>query len=51
MYRHGLETWEIERLSMSHMDNVIDIPMYALATMPMVVTIGGGIVNGDRVVT
>jgi hypothetical protein len=51
MYRHGLETRETERFSMSHMDDVIDISMYAFATMPMVVTIGGGIVNGDRVVT
>ena len=44
MCRHGLGTQEIERSSMSHMDDVIGMMAY-LATIPMAVTIGGGIVN------
>jgi hypothetical protein len=42
MYKHGLETWEIEISSMSHMDDVIDISMSTFATMPTAMTIGGG---------
>ena len=51
MYRHGLGTRVIERSSMSHMDDVIDMSMSTFATMPMAVTIGGGIVNEDHVIT
>jgi hypothetical protein len=36
---------------MSHMDDVIDISMSTFATIPMAVTIEGGIVNGGRVIT
>ena len=51
MYRHVLGTQEIERSSMSHMNDVIDILMYILAAIPPAVTIGGGVVNWDRVIT
>ena len=51
MYRHGLGTRVIERSSMSHMDDVIDMSMSTFATMPMAVTIEGGIVNEDHVIT
>ena len=51
MYRHGLGTRVIERSSMSHMDDVIDMSMSTFATMPMAVMIGGGMVNEDHVIT
>ena len=51
MYRHGLGTRLIERSSMSHMDDVIDMAMSTFATMPMAVMIGGGMVNEDHVIT
>ena len=51
MYRHGLGTQETERSSMSHMDDVIDMSMSTFEAMPMAVTIGGGIVDWDRVIT
>ena len=51
MYRHGLGTREIERSSMSHMDDVIDMSMSTFATIPMAVTIGGGIVNKVHAIT
>jgi len=50
MYRHGLGTQVTERLSMSHIDDVIGIVAY-LDNIPMAVTIGGGIVLKDRVIT
>ena len=40
-----------ERLSMSHMNDVIDITMSTFEAMSSAVTIGGGIVNWDRVIT
>ena len=40
----------IERSSMSHMDDVIGMMAY-LENIPMAVTIGGGIVLKDRVIT
>ena len=40
----------IERSSMSHMDDVIGMMAY-LDYLPMVMTIGGGIVIKDRVIT
>ena len=45
MYIHGLETQVTERLSMSHIVDVIDILMSTFEAMPSAVTIGGGIVN------
>ena len=45
MYRHGLGTQVTERLSMSHIVDVIDILMSTFEAMPSAVTIGGGIVN------
>ena len=47
---HGLGTQEIERSSMSHMDDVIGMMAY-LDNIPMDVMIGGGIVLKDRVIT
>ena len=51
MYRHGLGTQEIERSSMSHMNDVIDIPMSTLEAISSAVTIGNGVVNWGRVIT
>ena len=51
MYKHGLGTQEIERSSMSHMNDVIDISMYTFEAMPLAVTIGGDVVNVGRVIT
>ena len=51
MYRHGLRTQVIERSSTSHMNDVIDIAMSTSAAISPAVTIGGGIVNWDRVIT
>ena len=45
MYRHDLRTQVTERLSMSHIVDVIDILMSTFEAMPSAVTIGGGIVN------
>ena len=50
MYRHGLGTQVTERLSMSHMVDVIGMVAY-LKNIPMAVTIGGGIVIKDHVIT
>ena len=47
---HGLGTQEIERSSMNHMDDVIGMMAY-LENILMAVTIGGGIVLKDRVIT
>ena len=45
MYRHGLGTQVTERLSTSHMDDVIDMVMSTFEAMLSSVTIGGGIVD------
>jgi hypothetical protein len=50
MCMHGPETQEIERSSMSHMNNVIDISMSTFASMPSATMIGGGVVNVGRVI-
>ena len=50
MCRHGLGTQEIKRSSMSHMVDVIGMMAY-LKNILMAVTIGGGIVLKDRVIT
>ena len=47
---HVLGTQVTERLSMSHMVDVIGMMAY-LDNIPMAVTIGGGIVLKDRVIT
>ena len=50
MYRHGLGTWT-ERLSTSHIDDMMTIDMLAIvATLPHVM-IGRGVVNLVRVIT
>ena len=51
MYRHGLGSQGIERSSMSRMNDVIDISMSTFAAMLSAVTIGGCVVNEDRVIT
>ena len=51
MYRHGLGAQGIERSSMSRMNDVINILMSTFAAMPPAVTIGGCMVNEDRVIT
>jgi len=47
---HGLGTQVTERLSMSHMVDVIGMMAY-LDNIPMAVMIGGGIVLKDHVIT
>ena len=50
MYRHGLGTWT-ERLSTSHIDDMMTTEMLAIvATLPHVM-IGRGVVNLVRVIT
>ena len=51
MYRHGLETREIERSSMSHMNDVIDTALSTFEAISPAVTIGGGVANWDHVIT
>ena len=51
MYRHGLRTREIERSSMSHMNDVIDTALSTFEAISPAVTVGGGVVNWDRVIT
>ena len=50
MYRHGLGAQGIERSSMSRMNVAIDIVMSTFAVMQPAVTIGGCMVNKDRVI-
>ena len=50
MYIHGLGTQVTKRLSMSHMVDVIGMVAY-FENIPMAVTIRGGIVIKDRVIT
>ena len=51
MYIHGLRTHVIERSSPNHMNDVIDIVMSTFEAISPAVTIGGGVVNWDRVIT
>jgi hypothetical protein len=51
MYRHGLENTVTERLSTSHMLIVIEKTQSTFIAISSHVTIGGGIVNWDRVIT
>ena len=51
MYIHGLGTQVTERLSMSHIVDVIDMLISTFEAMPSHVTIDFGIVNWDRVIT
>ena len=51
MYRHGLGTQEIERSSMSHMNDVTDTALSTFEAISPAVTIGGGVVNWHRVIT
>jgi hypothetical protein len=50
MYRYGLGT-QTERLSMSHMVDMMNMVMFAFKTMPLHMMIGCGIVNLVRVIT
>ena len=50
MYRHGLETQEIESSNMSHIGDMINIEMmFTIETTSSHVMIGLGLVNLDRV--
>jgi hypothetical protein len=51
MYRHGLENMVTERLSTSHTLIVNEMTQSTFATIPSAVTIGGGVVNWDCVIT
>ena len=51
MYRHGLGTQETKRLSMSHIDDMINMLMFTIETTSSHVMIGLGVVNLDRVIT
>jgi hypothetical protein len=51
MYRHGLGTQETERLSTSHMDDMINMLMFTIEATSSHVMIGFGVVNLDRVIT
>jgi hypothetical protein len=51
MYRHGLENTVTERLRTSHMLIVIEKTQSTFVAIPSAVTIGGGVVNWDRVIT
>jgi hypothetical protein len=51
MYRHGLENMVTERLGTRHMLIVIEKTQSTFAAIPSVVTIGGGAVNWDHVIT
>jgi hypothetical protein len=50
MYRHGLGT-RTERLSMSHMADMMNMVMFAFETMPLHMMIGYGIVNLVHIIT
>jgi hypothetical protein len=50
MYRHGLGTWT-ERLSTSHIIDMMTILMLAVVAAPPHVMIGRGVVNLVRVIT
>jgi hypothetical protein len=50
MYRHGLGT-RTERLSISHMVDMMNMVMFAFETMLLHMMIGCGIVNLVRVIT
>jgi hypothetical protein len=50
MYKHGLGT-QTERLSMSHMVDMINMVMFASETMPLHMMIGCGIVDLVHVIT
>jgi hypothetical protein len=50
MYKHGLGT-RTERLSMSHMGDMMNMVMFAFETMMLHVMIGCGIVELVHVIT
>jgi hypothetical protein len=50
MYRRGLRI-RTERLSMSHMVDIMNIVIFTFETMPLHVMIGCGIVDLVRVIT
>ena len=49
MYIHGLGTQQTKRLTMSHMDDMINMLMFTIETTPSHVMIGLGLVNLDHV--
>jgi hypothetical protein len=51
MHRHGLENMVTKRLSMSSMLIAIEKTQSTFAAISSHVTIGGGVVNWDRVIT
>ena len=51
MYRHGLGTWQTERLSMNHIDDMMNMLMFAIEATSSLVMIGLGVVDLVRVIT
>ena len=51
MYRHGLETRQTERLSMSHIDDMMNMLMFTIEATSSLVMIGLVIVDLVRVIT
>jgi hypothetical protein len=51
MYIYGLKNMVTKRLSTSHMLIVIEKTQSTFAAMSSAVTIGGSVVNWDRVIT
>ena len=51
MHRHGLGTQETERLSMSHIDDMINMLMFTIEATSPHVMIGCGVVDLDHVIT
>ena len=51
MYRHGLGTGQTERLSMNHIDDMMNMWMFAIETTSSHVMIGLGVVDLVRVIT
>ena len=51
MYRHGLGTRQTERLSMNHIDDMMNMLMFAIETTSSHVMIGLGVVDLVRVIT
>ena len=51
MYRHGLGTRKTERISMNHINDMMNMLMFAIETTSSHVMIGLGVVDLVRVIT
>ena len=51
MYRHGLGTRQTERLSMNHIDDMMNMSMFAIEAASSLMMIGLGVVDLVRVIT